>query len=67
MKVIHVVAFLIGLVLVAQSFLTACPTCYYDTEIANHDDLIGEMEDQNLDEKSEDFEDLQKREDEEVE
>jgi len=65
MRVIHVVAFLIGLVLVAQSFLTACPTCYNDTEIANHDDPVGEMESSDY-EEDEDFNDLLEKEYEEI-
>lgn len=46
MKVIKLIAFLAGAVLVAQAFLTACPTCYfYDAEFVNHDEEpIGEME-----------------------
>lgn len=44
MKVIHVLAFLIGFILIMQAFLTACPTFYYDMQLTNHDDSIGEME-----------------------
>jgi hypothetical protein len=45
MKVIHTIAFLMSLILIAQSFLTACPTCLYDMENEYHNELtIGEME-----------------------
>ncbi|MFT6765171.1 MAG: hypothetical protein ACJAZS_000038 [Alteromonas naphthalenivorans] len=30
MKVIHFVIFIVGIFLVAQTFLTACPTPYYE-------------------------------------
>ena len=59
MKVIHAITFLIGLVLIAQSFLTACPTCLYDMEIEHHNELtIGEMENSvsESDDNSEDLE-----------
>ena len=58
MKVIKIVAFLIGLVLIAQSFLTACPTCYHNTELIIHDDQTGEMENFDQEEEVEDFDTL---------
>ena len=66
MKVIQVVAFLIGLVLIAQSFLTACPTCYYGTELVHHDESIGEMETSTYEDEGEDFDALLKQEYEEI-
>lgn len=40
MKVIHIVLAALTVVLVAQSFLTACPTCLNQLD----QDLVGEME-----------------------
>lgn len=41
MKVIKILAFLLSVVLIAQSFLTACPICLSNV---NFEESIGEME-----------------------
>lgn len=40
MKVIHIILAALTIVLVAQSFLTACPTCLHQLD----QDQVGEME-----------------------
>ena len=43
MKVLKLLGLLLGFILIAQSFLTACPTCLNTYTFGEKKEIIGEM------------------------
>jgi hypothetical protein len=60
MKVINAIVTVLTILLVTQSFLTACPTCLNELQKNKDHNLVGEMESQ-ISKKAQDLNDRQKK------